>query len=116
MVSDDLFASLTAAKPAFDPMATQKLPPNSEQTQRLSAAETTQRVPNPAESTHPSRPTETAWNPEATQQLDPPAKPAAAAPKPDTGVPADAETTQRIDDSIWRLQEAKRILSGIPQK
>jgi hypothetical protein len=24
--------------------------------------------------------------------------------------------TQRIDDSIWRLQEAKRILSGIPQK
>ena len=26
------------------------------------------------------------------------------------------ETTQRIDDSIWRLEEAKRILQNIPQK
>jgi hypothetical protein len=87
MVSDDLFASIGTAKPApaFDPMATQKLPPNAEQTQRM---------PKVGESTQPNAPLDPKWNPEATQQLD-------------------AETTQRIDDSIWRLQEAKRILSGV---
>ena len=28
----------------------------------------------------------------------------------------DAQTTQRLDDSIWKLQEAKRILKGVTQK
>ncbi len=126
MVSDDLFASIGGAKaaPAFDPMATQKLDPlatqrlpiGAEQTQRLPPAEVTQRVPvaKVGESTQPNK----AFDPEATQEMDFTAKPEAAPaapPKPDAAA-FDAEATQRIDDSIWRLQEAKRILSGIPQK
>ena len=89
LVSDDLMAQIGAVKthvgpptaePAFDPMKTQKLPPDADRTQRLP----------PAAEAAP-------FNPEDTQRFD-------------------AESTQRIDDSIWRLQEAKRILQNIPQK
>jgi hypothetical protein len=32
------------------------------------------------------------------------------------GTPANnAEVTQRLDDSIWRLQEARRILQKLPK-
>jgi hypothetical protein len=81
LLPDDLMAELGKAAPApglnpagasFDPMKTQKLPPNADRTQRL--------PPDP-QTTQPVR-------------------------------PADSETTQRLDDSIWRLQEARRLLQG----
>ncbi|HLX22093.1 MAG TPA: dynamin family protein [Usitatibacter sp.] len=43
-------------------------------------------------------------SPNTTQKLDPPAS------------TPNAEQTQRLDDSIWKLQEAKRILQNINQK
>jgi hypothetical protein len=86
-------SQIGAVKPAaaptaatFDSMKTQKLPGNSERTQRLTP------------------------DIETTQQID------VKADAPAPGTTPDAETTQRIDDSIWRLQEAKRILQGINQK
>jgi hypothetical protein len=139
MVSDDLLAELTASKPAaapdsvatqrlapafdpmatqklepgfdamatqklepaFDPMATQKLTPEAERTQRIDPA----KVPSPdLDKTQKIPSLDPAWRPEATQ-------PAQAQP-----ADADAQTTQRLDDSIWRLQEAKRILQGIGRK
>jgi hypothetical protein len=138
MVSNDLMASLSAtpAPAAFDPEATQKLPPGADRTQKLGpAADSTQRI----------APLDPAFRPEAgtavdsTQRLDAPARAAETTqriepapgiedtqkvditqkmktvppPAPET---SDAETTQRIDDSIWRLQEAKRILQGVTRK
>jgi hypothetical protein len=109
LMSDDAFAHLAKPKPAappFDPMKTQKMGATDVQTtQRMDAApgpETTQKIPK----------LDPAFKPEATQKID---------PNPPT-VPlegstySEAETTQRIDDSIWRLQEAKRILKGITPK
>ena len=51
------------------------------------------------------------FKPEATQKLDleAPATPA----QPGEMNP---ESTQRLDDSIWRLEEAKRILKGVKEK
>ncbi|MGZ5597529.1 MAG: dynamin family protein [Usitatibacter sp.] len=131
LVSDDLMSQLAGAKPAaapaFDPMATQKLPPNSDRTQKLTVGESTQRI----------APLDPAFRPEATQQLDFTQTPDSTQkletqPSPETtqkveitqkmdaatgpDATRDAETTQRIDDSIWRLREAQRILSGLPQK
>lgn len=99
MVSDDLMAELGGGAPApSDPMATGKQPPGAERTQPIAEAERTQRI----------APLDPRYSPDSTQVLNP----AAPRPEPET----DAETAQRIDDSIWRLQEAKRILQGIPQK
>jgi hypothetical protein len=114
MVSDDLFASIAASRPAtaFDPMATQKLDPGA--TQRFDSMATQKLDPMATQKLPTAAP---AFDPEVTQQMD------QASPKPDAPPAAkpepsdfDAEATQRIDDSIWRLQDAKRILSGIPQK
>jgi hypothetical protein len=190
LVSDDLFAQLTTkpkepAAPAFDPMATQKMPSGSDQTQRMPAGsdrtqrmdagpESTQRIDKPVERTQrmdvppaertqrmdqapapkPAPPRSAAdgdktvqiprldpnYKPEATQKFEPlpetthklvpppsvqkpepsPAATQRIDPSPPTQplTPAsgDAETTQRVDDSIWRLQEAQRILQGISQK
>jgi len=104
MVSDDLLAHLTAGKPAapFDPMATQKLPPESERTQRIDPATIPARAPE-GERTVQIPALDPNYRPEATQRIDPVA-------------PSEAEQTQRLDDSIWRLQEAKRILQGIGKK
>jgi len=56
-------------------------------------------------------------SPESTYKLVPPQRAEPAPPtQPPTPAASDAETTQRIDDSIWRLEEAKRILQRIPQK
>jgi hypothetical protein len=102
MVPDDLFAQISAAKPApFDSMSTQKLTPESERTQRIDPAS----LPAPApegDKTQKIAALDPAYRPDATQKM-----PAAE---------GDAETTQRLDDSIWRLQEAKRILQGIRGK
>ncbi len=102
MVSDDLLAQFTAkGAPAFDPMATQKLPPESERTQRIDP----ERLPRAAEGERTMQipALDPNYRPEATQKTEP-------------GAPGDAEATQRLDDSIWRLQEAKRILQGIGKK
>jgi hypothetical protein len=52
--------------------------------------------------------------PQTTQKLDPSPN---TTQKLDPNAPASsAEQTQRLDDSIWKLQEAKRILQNINQK
>jgi hypothetical protein len=102
MVSDDLLAQVAAPRPAFDPMATQKLPPESERTQRIDPAAIPVRSPD-GDRTMQIPALDPSFRPEATQRID-------AAPG------AEAEQTQRLDDSIWRLQEAKRILQGIGKK
>ncbi|HTS84485.1 MAG TPA: dynamin family protein [Usitatibacter sp.] len=63
------------------------------------------------------------FRPEATQKLDAPhvttqkLDPNAAQKAADPNAPAPgAEQTQRLDDSIWKLQEAKRILQNINPK
>jgi hypothetical protein len=112
-MADDLFADI-GKKPAFDPMATQKLPPGAEKTQILDGPQVTQRVPFNAEKTETLQPEEAKrmFEPQKTQKLNP-GDTQKLDPAP---LPSDAEVTQRIDDSIWRLQEAKRILSGINNK
>jgi hypothetical protein len=119
--------------PAFDPSSTQKLPAghdrtsklNPGDTQRIDAQQTTQRLDAGPQATQPigPRPTPAApetpgertvkvkaldpgFRPEATQKLDVPAAPS---PAPASGL-SNAEVTQRLDDSIWRLQEAKKLL------
>jgi hypothetical protein len=98
---------------------TQRLPGNAGDTQRLPpGSERTQQFVSDGERTQQIKPLDPKFNPEATQQLEP--VPTSTQRLPDPAAAADAqkaaETTQRIDDSIWRLQEAKRILQNIPQK
>ncbi len=93
-----------------------------ESTQRMDAApQTTQRLgptPTPAEKPREGDRTmkiaklDAAFKPEATQRIEPNAPTTPV----DGSTYSEAETTQRIDDSIWRLQEAKRILKGITPK
>jgi hypothetical protein len=134
MVSDDTLAAFAAIP--FDPERTQELPENAERTQKLPpGADRTQKLDvattqkmnigatQPMESAKPQRSTEgdktlkipaldPNFKPEETQILD-----AATAPAPLTEAEkTDAQVTQRLDDSIWRLQEARRILQGLPQK
>ena len=63
------------------------------------------------------------FKPEATQNLDAPhVTTQKLDPSPNTtqkldpNAPGSAEQTQRLDDSIWKLQEAKRILQNINPK
>ncbi len=119
MVSDDMLAQLGTPKPAapvpglqpaaasFDPLKTQKLVSDSERTQRLTPeSERTQRI-EPARAADGDKTLrisalDPAYKPGATQPLE------VKAPNP--------EATQPLDDSIWKLQEAKRILKGIREK
>jgi hypothetical protein len=115
LVSDDLMAQLAtptpaatppapaAAPPGFDPMKTQKLPANADRTQKIApqGAEQTQRLPTGAPEQTQRLPT---GAPEQTQRLP------AAAPS------FNPEATQPIDDSVWRLEEARRILKGVERK
>jgi hypothetical protein len=144
MVSDDMFASLGTGKSAepapglatagagFDPMKTQQLPAQAERTQKLDIGATqpinaakpqraadgdrTQKIPSldptfKPEATQILDRSAPVFNAEVTQILDEkPANPTEAEKA------ADAQVTQRLDDSIWRLQEARRILQGLPQK
>jgi hypothetical protein len=102
MVADDLFAQISAAKTApFDSMSTQKLAPESERTQRIEPVSPPARVPE-GDKTQKIAALDPAYRPDVTQKMPP--------------ADGDAQTTQRLDDSIWRLQEAKRILQGIRDK
>jgi hypothetical protein len=121
MVSDDMFASIGStrpAEPAFDPMKTQKLPAGADRTQKIDVGTTQKmgaaqppRAPD-GDTTQQIPALDPAYRPEDTQILD---RGAAAARSVDEKA-ADAQVTQRLDDSIWRLQEARRILQGLPQK
>ena len=96
--------------PNYRPDATQKIgpastpPPGPEDTQIL-GAQSTQKV-SPAVTPPPGPEDTQILGAQTTQKIDPAAAPAEP----------NAEQTQRLDDSIWRLQEAKRILQGINQK
>jgi len=94
--------------PGFRPDATQQMNAPHERTQP--PHERTQQLNTPHERTQrlDASPTTTQRidpSPNTTQKLDPP-----AASQPPAG---SAESTQRLDDSIWRLQEAKRMLQKI---
>ena len=120
LVSDDLMAGIAniggskpAPAPGFDPMKTQKLPPGAERTQKMSA-EQMESTPKVGAGFNPE--TTQKFNPESTQKFDPNSTQKLDSSDPQSTQKLDPESTQRIDDSIWRLEEAKRILSKIPQK
>lgn len=100
-----------------DPQSTQRLDAaDPQRTQRLDKQSPDKARPAPAsegDRTMKIQKLDPAYDPQATQKLDP-NPPTEPLPLPTTS--SEAETTQRIDDSIWRLQEAKRILQGITHK
>ena len=121
----------------MDPERTQRIDtPAPDRTQRMDvqSPEKTQRIDVPAEDTQRLGPTpvpvkrapegdktvqipklDPSYNPEATQRIDAPDP--STTQKLDTApASSEAEQTQRIDDSIWRLEEAKRILQGVREK
>ena len=138
LISDDLMAQLGPVKagaapqaPAFNPEATQRFPEGSERTQKLpDGADRTQRLPEGSDRT------QRLDGAERTQRVDVAAAAAAQKPKgaadgdqtmkipaldpayrpettqkiPPAAPLTDAQTTQRLDESIQRLQEAKRML------
>ncbi|MFZ3323291.1 MAG: dynamin family protein [Usitatibacter sp.] len=130
------------AAPAFDPMKTQKMEATDPQrTQRLDGQDpqrTTrldaQPVPAPAPQARPAtradggdktvqiQKLDPNFKPEATQILDAPHTTTqkldpGSTQKLDPNAPVpNAEQTQRLDDSVWKLQEAKRILQNINPK
>jgi hypothetical protein len=122
MISDDLMSEISKLN-AADATRTQQLPQpdGAGETQRLAGtddSQRTQRVPQPEDSETTQRMStpegdrtlkvpalDPNWRPDTTQQLDT-TKPAE---------PKDESTTQRLDDSIQRLQEAKRILQNMKQ-
>jgi Dynamin family len=106
----------TQRLPANHPESTQRLDDEPQRTQRLDTqpAEKTQRVPmTEGEKTMKIQKLDPNYRPpEGPQKVDPSNPPTEPLPQ----ASSEAESTQRIDDSIWRLQEAKRILSGITPK
>jgi len=104
---------------------TQKMPPGADSTQRMDKGpEMTQPIPNVPKAPDLPRVVESDrtmqikrldpnFKPEATQRMDlnPPTM-----PLPGKEGDANPESTQRLDDSIWRLEEAKRILKGVKEK
>ncbi|HUP98079.1 MAG TPA: dynamin family protein [Usitatibacter sp.] len=126
LVSDDLMAGLAnigAPKSAPAPTETQKLPPGADRTQKMTPEdmERTQMTGENMERTQRIKPLDPSFRPDATQKLDA-SKPPESTQRLDVqpGAPlapsSNPEITQRIDDSIWRLEEARRILQNIPQK
>jgi hypothetical protein len=138
IASDDLLAQLAAVAPAepamADPMQeTQRLalgisgfPEEIQRTQRTVPAESmqdTQRIPvAPAPAAAPAA-SVPAVEPERTQRLSSPdgdktlqiaaLDPNWRPPVPGTDAGNDPTTTQRLDNSIQRLQEAKRLLQNL---
>ena len=94
------------AKPGFDPMKTQKLERNDgDRTQKVRALDPDYR-PDVTQKID-------ATKMEETQILD--AKKMETTAILDGNPSNDAEVTQRLTDSIWRLQEARRILQKLPK-
>jgi hypothetical protein len=128
LVSDDDFMrdlqKIEAAKkppppPAEDRTRTMKLPAGAETTQRLGAKPVVPEKPavfNP-ESTMKIQALDPNFRPEATQKMDamPPSGPDTTQ-KIDPQAAPGPESTQPLEESIWKLQEAKKILQGLKQK
>jgi hypothetical protein len=116
-------ADRTQKMPGVD--QTQKMPPGAENTQRIDRGpEMTQPIPNvprapdlprvfESDRTMQVKKLDQNFKPESTQRMDlnPP-----TVPLPDKPGDPNPESTQRLDDSIWRLEEAKRILKGVKEK
>jgi hypothetical protein len=138
------FDPLKTQKMDADPTRTQRMDaPEAQRTQRLDDPQRTARLDAQPAAAQPAKPVskpatradggdktvqipklDPAFKPEATQildashtttqKLDPQAT---ATQKLDPNAStSNAEQTQRLDDSIWKLQEAKRILQNINQK
>jgi hypothetical protein len=124
MVADDLFAQIGASKPApaFDPMKTQKLDREGERTQKVRALDASYR-PEETVKMDATQKMDLAQKFEATQKLDLSRMEETQildAQKMETTQTldisaTDTDVTQRLDDSIWRLQEARRILQKVPK-
>ena len=111
-----------------DPQSTQKLPSEAVITQRLGDGPPKVAPPQPVgEKTMKMQKLDPAFKPEATQRMDPspnttqkidpsPNTTQRIDPNPATQPLSNAENTQRLDDSIWKLQEAKRLLQNINPK
>ncbi|APV49012.1 hypothetical protein BWI17_04540 [Betaproteobacteria bacterium GR16-43] len=112
MVSDDFLSDIAALPGApgaedtqrveapFEAMSTQRLaamdpPADQQRTQRLPSAAGDRTVQIPALDPN--------YRPDVTQQM----------PAPGTETEKDPSTTQRLDNSIQRLQEAKRLLQNL---
>jgi hypothetical protein len=106
----------TQRMPAADPQSTQRLPSDAVTTQRLGEATPQPAPPQPVgEKTMKMAKLDPGFRPEATQRLDP--SPITTQKlEPNTQPLSNAESTQRLDDSIWKLQEAKRLLQKITPK
>jgi hypothetical protein len=128
LVSDDDFMKdlqkIEAAKkppppPAEDRTRTMKMPAGADTTQRLGAKPVVPEKPavfNP-ESTMKIPALDPGFRPDQTQKMDavPPSGPDTTQkiePKAGPG----PESTQPLEESIWKLQEAKRMLQGLKQK
>jgi hypothetical protein len=110
--SDDLMAGLASVlSPDLVPSSREDKDgtPELERTQRIeptaASAERTQRV-DPT-STQP-------FHPERTQRMQ--SEPEPAPPEPPADPSQEPTRTQRLDASIQKLQEAKRLLQGVTQK
>jgi hypothetical protein len=116
MVSDDLMSQIAGGKTAFDPMKTQKLEAEGERTVKVRALDPSYR-PDATQKLDMAKMEETqildGKRMEETQILD--AKKMETTAILDGAGASDAEVTQRLDDSIWRLQEARRILQKLPK-
>jgi hypothetical protein len=125
------FDPLSTQKLPADHDRTVKLNPGDTQRIAAQSPQNTQRLDIPAgpQATQPVGPRPTPAPPQAEgertmkiKKLDPAFRPdapkrpdaPAASPAPGPAIPgvdmSNAEVTQRLDDSIWRLQEAKRLL------
>ena len=116
---------------AGDPQRTQRIDPEQQRTQRLDApppdkpraeGERTTKIPKLDPGFRPEATQKFEASPTTTQKIDPPpVSTQKIEPSPGTTQRLDPdglgpEQTQRLDDSVWRLEEAQRILRGVRQK
>lgn len=87
--------------------------PGAERTQRIDPASLPSAAPGPERTQRLDPQTTQPFHPERTQRMT--AAPAAPAPEEAAGGP-EPTRTQRLDASIQKLQEAKRLLQGVTQK
>ena len=128
MKTQKMDAQATQPMPAAGPQSTQKLPSEAVITQRLGDGPPKVAPPQPVgEKTMKIQKLDPGFKPEATQRIDPspnttqriepsPNTTQRIDPNPATQPLSNAESTQRLDDSIWKLQEAKRLLQNINPK
>ena len=102
---------------APSPQSTQKMDTATPQTtQRLGPTPVPEKPRGDGDKTMQIRKLDPGYRPDATQRMDPQPPTTPLDPKLDAAGNPDPESTQRIDDSLWRLEEAKRILKGVKEK